>query len=99
MSTGTITASVEGAVPLSKAAALIPGRPHLATIWRWATRGVRGVRLATVHISGRRMTTPQAIEEFLAELNAGNPATQADLDADAARRAKQAGDALGRLGA
>ena len=37
-----------------------------ATVARWATRGVRGVRLRTFVLGGRRFTTPALIEEFMA---------------------------------
>ena len=36
-----------------------------ATIWRWAQRGVRGVRLETFAIGGRRYTTKEAFERFV----------------------------------
>ncbi|MBX7103012.1 MAG: DUF1580 domain-containing protein [Gemmataceae bacterium] len=58
--------------PLQKSAALFPGiRPHIATITRWAMRGVgkNRVRLATVMIGGRRYTTHAAVVEFVQRLN------------------------------
>ena len=54
---------------LSEAAKIIPGRPHQSTIWRWAIRGVRGVKLETIQAGKRRFTTKEAIDQFLAELN------------------------------
>jgi Protein of unknown function (DUF1580) len=56
---------------LSDAAKSLPSRPHLSTIWRWATRGVRGHKLETLVIGGRRYTTPGRISAFLARLNRG----------------------------
>jgi hypothetical protein len=58
---------------LIKASAEIPGRPHISTIIRWWRRGVRGVRLETVVVGGRRFTSLEAITRFIARLS--------DLDA------------------
>jgi hypothetical protein len=58
---------------LTKASADVPGSPHTSTLIRWALRGLRGVRLETVLIGGRRYTSVEAIERFLARLN--EPAT------------------------
>jgi len=35
-------------IPIAEVASLLPGRPSLSTVTRWATRGVRGVRLPTI---------------------------------------------------
>lgn len=41
-------------VPINQAARLFPGRrPHVSTLWRWAQRGVRGVKLVIVRVGGR----------------------------------------------
>lgn len=45
---------------------------HPATIARWATRGVRGVRLQTTRLGGRRLVTIAAIRDFLDQLNGTN---------------------------
>jgi hypothetical protein len=42
-------------------------RPNVASVWRWATRGVRGVRLATIALGRFRYTTESALERFIAE--------------------------------
>jgi hypothetical protein len=65
-------------ISLSRAARLPELRingtnPHVATIWRWATSGVRGVKLRTWKVGGRSYTTPFAVREFLAALNGGSP--------------------------
>ena len=41
------------------------GRPHRGTLIRWATRGVRGVRLKARRFLGRWYTTADALEDFL----------------------------------
>jgi len=45
-------------------------RLHVATIHRWATRGIRGVRLECAKVGRYRVTTADAIERFVAELTA-----------------------------
>lgn len=40
------------------------------TIWRWTGRGVKGVRLETFSIGGRRFTTQQAFQRFVAATTA-----------------------------
>ena len=32
----------EHLLTLAQAAKILPGRPNLATLWRWRTRGIRG---------------------------------------------------------
>lgn len=50
---------------LSQAAAALPGQPHLSTLHRWRLRGVRGIRLETCLIGGRRFTTEQWLRDFI----------------------------------
>ena len=42
-------------------------RPNVASVWRWATRGVKGVKLATISLGRYRYTTASALEHFIAE--------------------------------
>lgn len=63
----------------------IPGNPHLATIWRWIYRGVRGQKLGTIVVGGRRFTTKEEIEKFIA----ATTATAAGGEPTPARTAKQ----------
>ncbi len=42
-------------------------RPNVASVWRWATRGIKGVRLATIALGRFRYTTESALERFIAE--------------------------------
>jgi hypothetical protein len=55
---------------LADAAKLFPDQPNSSTIWRWHTKGVRGVRLETTVIAGRRFTTREAIDRFVAATTA-----------------------------
>jgi hypothetical protein len=42
-------------------------RPNAASVWRWATKGIKGVRLATISLGRFRYTTESALERFIAE--------------------------------
>ena len=68
-------------VPLTQAVKFIPGRPHVSTIWRWATQGVGNppIRLETSMVGGRRFTSRQAVERFVEQLS-GGPAAAASVD-------------------
>ncbi len=39
-------------------------RPHVATLFRWATVGVRGVVLETIQCGGTRCTSLEALQRF-----------------------------------
>jgi len=39
-------------------------RPHVATLFRWATRGCRGIRLETIQCGGTRCTSVEALQRF-----------------------------------
>lgn len=39
-------------------------RPHVVTLFRWATVGVRGVVLETIQCGGTRCTSVEAIQRF-----------------------------------
>jgi len=95
MDAAELDSLIEDAVPVTAAAQFVPGRPNTSTVWRWCSRGVRGVKLQTFFVGGRRMTSKRFIAEFLERLNAGNPA--ADEHADVQRRGREAGKALEAL--
>lgn len=57
-------------VPLSDVPAMLPARPngrkvHISAVYRWASKGVKGVRLETVRIAGALFTTREAVEDFI----------------------------------
>ena len=61
----------EHLLSLSEAAAVMPGRPVCRqTVYRWAFRGIRGIKLETWTVGGGRHTSREAIGRFLAALNA-----------------------------
>ena len=47
---------------------------NVATVWRWYFKGVRGVKLQTTVIGGRRYVTDEQWEAFVAALNNGEQA-------------------------
>lgn len=54
---------------LTQAAAILPGKPCEVTVRRWATKGYRGVILASIYVGRSRFTSRKAIEEFIRQLN------------------------------
>lgn len=62
-------------ISLTEAASMI-GRnyghtPSVATVWRWAKKGLNGCRLATIRIGRRYRTTTTAVREFVERLSEG----------------------------
>jgi Protein of unknown function (DUF1580) len=81
----------EETISLAAAARRLPklraGRPvSPATIWRWASHGLRGVRLETARVGGTTVTSPAALRAFFAALggNAAAPVAASTERADAA---------------
>ena len=54
----------ETLVTLTQAARMLPGHPHVSTLWRWCRRGVKGIVLETYVVAGRRFTSTEALERF-----------------------------------
>ena len=59
----------EDYISLTEAAKRSPGRPHVASVWRWARRGVKtrgGERITLGHIraGGKIFTTEQNLNDF-----------------------------------
>lgn len=55
----------ETLVPVSKIPSYFPGRPHLATCWRFIQKGIRGIRLESVLCGGKRFTSLEALQRFV----------------------------------
>ncbi len=72
----------EHLISLSEAARLLPGKPSPATIWRWYSKGVKGVRLTTIVCGGRRVTSKEALQKFCDRLTEAKATQQEDLDRD-----------------
>jgi hypothetical protein len=69
---------------MAQASHLLPGRPHISTLHRWRLRGVRGIRLQTCLVGGRRYTTEAWIAEFI-DRSSGAPGPAAPAE-NASRR-------------
>lgn len=52
-------------------------RLHISTVFRWALRGVRGVRLETIRIGGTLCTSEEALVRFFQHLSGDGPAPPA----------------------
>jgi hypothetical protein len=67
----------ETLLTLTAATKLIPPRrgakrTNVSTLYRWAQRGLRGVKLETVQVGGTRMTTKEALSRFFNDLRAAD---------------------------
>jgi hypothetical protein len=82
--TMAIDIGTEALITINEAAKALPSRPHIAPVWRWVYHGCRGVKLETVSIGGRRMTSQEAIARFIERSTA-----VANGDAIPTRTAKQ----------
>lgn len=61
----------EPKISYSAAARLLEARglyAHPTTLYRWAERGYRGVRLEHVYFGGRHRTSAAAVDRFLARV-------------------------------
>ncbi len=81
---------------LKDAAATFPGSPVCyETIRRWATRGIKGVKLETARIGGRRMTTVEACREFVERLTeVDNPEPEPVTEKERMKLAREARDRM-----
>ena len=64
----------ERLLTLDQARRLFPGRDGnpvcYRTVWRWVRTGLRGVRLETIRMGQRHVTSEQAIDRFIARYTA-----------------------------
>jgi len=59
-----IDLKTETLLTLSQAAALLPGRPSTASLWRWRKKGARGRRLESLVLGGKVFTSVEALQRF-----------------------------------
>ena len=64
-----IDISLERVVSLTEATQYLPRRragkkPNVATLYRWAQQGVRGIRLETICVGATRCTSVEALQRF-----------------------------------
>ncbi|MCE3018975.1 MAG: DUF1580 domain-containing protein [Pirellula sp.] len=82
-------------------------RPHLSTSWRWATRGCKGIRLQTVCVGVKRLTTIEWVQSFIQALTEQRNADQLappmqpprQQELAAKKSAKRLAERLGKGGA
>lgn len=75
----TIDTENENLLTITQAAKHCPGRPSVATVWRWVLNGLRGIKLDSVKVDGRRYTSSEAIDRFISATTAhadGKPIPQ-----------------------
>ncbi len=49
---------------------------HTSTLWRWTSRGIRGVRLEHLKLGGRIVTSLEAVQRFSERLNEASVAVR-----------------------
>jgi Protein of unknown function (DUF1580) len=83
--------SAEDLVTIPQAARAVPrGQGQFgvdpSTVWRWHLRGVRGVRLETLLVGGKRFTSAQALDRFFQATTAAAAGLPNPVSASAQRR-------------
>ena len=73
----------------SEAAKVFPGRPNSSTIWRWHKCGIKGIRLETIVVGGRRYTSREAIGRFIERTTRAADGSHAHQAATPARRKRE----------
>lgn len=89
----------ERLLTLEQAAQSLPGGVAASTIWRWHRHGLKGHRLETIVIGGKRLTSAEAVQRFADALTAateppsedGSNATSPGRDETTRRRLEEAG--------
>ena len=84
----------EQVLSLTDAAKILPRRragkrPHVATLYRWASRGLRGVKLETIQVGGTLCTSREAVQRFCEQLSESD-ATPSPTPSSTRKRAMQA---------
>ena len=79
--------SPERPITFNEAADLLPkrARPSYSTWWRWWKKGVKGIRLSTVVVGGRRYTTARAVQDWITKVTAAADGTPAPVRSPARR--------------
>ena len=60
----------EELLTVREAAKRCPARPHVATMWRWILTGLDGVKLDSIKVGGKRLTSVESISRFIAATTA-----------------------------
>jgi hypothetical protein len=80
----------ENVFPLSAGTHRLETRPSAASLWRWALKGLRGTKLETVLIGGRRYTSDAAFDRFVRSINEAGAALPPPTRVRAKQRAAAA---------
>jgi hypothetical protein len=64
-----IDTTTETLIRFQEAGRHIPGNPCLSALHRWRMSGCRGVWLETILVGGKRFTSLEAIQRFIARQN------------------------------
>ncbi len=91
----TMIETTSGKLTLGEVADLVG--VDLSTVWRWCLRGVRGRKLPSKRIGGRRYVLPADLEAFLAD-DDGEKRPPAETSEKQRRRAEKASAKLDHLG-
>jgi hypothetical protein len=88
----------EQLVPLNEVPALLPSRGsgkriHISAIYRWAQRGIRGIRLEVIRVGGTTYTSREALQRFASP----SPTASTVTRQNSASRQKQIDNALQSL--
>jgi hypothetical protein len=84
-----IDLEAESILSLTAAAKSLPGRPHISTTIRWYKAGVRGVKLETILLGGKRFTSREALQRFADRLTAADAGDVPPRLSHARRQQKQ----------
>ncbi len=81
----------ENIITLAEACRRVPpDGVSTATMARWIQRGVRGVKLETIVIGGRRLTSVESLSRFFAAQNAADVPAAPTITATQRRRQSEA---------
>ena len=89
--------------PLGQARKFLPPmhkkrRPDISTIYRWSTKGLKGVVLETCQVGGTRCVSREAIARFFAQLSGLGTNTPIRSHTAQNRSQRRAENVLDRLG-
>ena len=93
----------ETVISLTRAATLLPRRRagkkvHVATLYRWASAGCRGVQLETIRVGGTLCTSEEAIQRFCERLTTGKTVSRHEPSRQRAQAIARAEAELDRAG-
>ena len=78
-----IDMATEKLISLKDACGLLPRRrrgvrPHFSTLWRWATEGLKGVKLEVIKVGSTLCTSREALQRFFQRLSDADGKTESE---------------------